>query len=543
MSKRLKQLYEERKREIAPFFETSKTQPPYHPSLQPVEKEKRRPLNHSKETPSSPPKKEPFNPPRIKGKIELPLKRTRLEHKITPLEKFHQVYQEIKNKGLYITSSNELVYGNKQALPLDEASLQNLQTSKTMYNAGITFTILTSLLQDSSAIFFGEPGSGKTTLAEYISSAVFDLPLKQIQQATLYGHPELTEEKMIAMYDVIKMMNKEKKLIIRDFIKFPVRIIDEVNRIPLSKLSILYQLVDRGWTTYQDNMLRAYPAPLFATANAPDSGNFELPQPFLDRFDIGINVQDLDPYHYHDFTARRTKKIKKTLENKITLSRKISRKDLIQARKTIHAVDFPSQLMSYLAHFSAELKTCDMAGVTAHRKAKANALYKKPGPLCESCDHYSKDHTICSQTENSLSARTISSIYSYAKALAAWRGSNQVNQDDLKYSLAYSSWFKLTPTRKAFEDEPRYTNDRIEWVLNLYDSTKKTYEEITNLLPDYQNITQLVLQQSLFNRGQAPPPSLTRKEVKKLMEETAKLDSLAKFPLIVTLNDLYHKLK
>ena len=72
---------------------------------------------------------------------------------------------------------------------------------------------------------------------------------------------------------------------------------DEVNRLPPAKLSILYQIVDRGMTKYGSEVHKVSEGPLFATANAPDSGNFPLPLPFRDRFDIGVIATELNPQY------------------------------------------------------------------------------------------------------------------------------------------------------------------------------------------------------------------------------------------------------
>jgi len=88
--------------------------------------------------------------------------------------------------------------------------------------------------------------------------------------------------------------------------------------------------------------------------------------------------------------------------------------------------------MSKLAHFSASINGCDMAGMTAERKSKGNTLYEKPPSLCRDCSHYSSDLNLCASTKEGLSARTIASVFSYSKALAAWRGKDIVSEEELK---------------------------------------------------------------------------------------------------------------
>ncbi len=462
-----------------------------------------------------------------------------LESKLNSLQKLHGVYREIKDKGHYITPSLELIFGKRENIPLDEASNQSMEVGEQMYNAPLTFTILAAAMYDSSVIYFGAPGTGKTTLAEYVSSAIFNLPLRTIQQATIYGNPELTEEKMIAQYDVVKMMKGKKDLIVRDFSKIPPKIIDEANRIPPSKLSILYQIVDRGITTYQNELISPPPGPIFATANGADSGNYDLPEPFVDRFDIGIVVQELDPYHYEQFDDMKKRKVQKADEFMVNLANKITPGDLHNFRILVKNTHFPSELMSKLAHFSAELKTCDMAGETAERKTKSNALYKGPGPLCDSCTHYTADNNLCSSTTNGLSARTISAITIYSKGIAAWRGSKVVTEEDLKYAVSYCTWFKLTPTKGAFEKNPRHFNDRIAWVEGMYENSLRTFDEITDNIPEYRDITKAVFMHETHQAGSKQ--SITKQQAKDLLTAAAEVDSLAKYPLMVTLREIYVK--
>ena len=187
MSKRMQELYEEERKKNSHFFEKIRS------NAAKVEAKPRR-----ANTPSA--------HHQTKSKSRKRSGKQNLESKLNSLQKLHGVYREIKDKGHYITPSLELIFGKRENIPLDEASNQSMEVGEQMYNAPLTFTILAAAMYDSSVIYFGAPGTGKTTLAEYVSSAIFNLPLRTIQQATIYGNPELTEEKMIAQYDVVKMM-------------------------------------------------------------------------------------------------------------------------------------------------------------------------------------------------------------------------------------------------------------------------------------------------------------------------------------------------
>ncbi|MFC1704975.1 AAA family ATPase [Nanoarchaeota archaeon] len=529
MSKRVRELYEKRRKQNAQYFRPSTSAVPA-PT----------PVQHTQSQPSTTRASAPKVPAQPRPQVSL---ESRVVSGTNPIRKLHQVYNTLQGGGYYITSANELVYGKRTAIPLDEAGVQTVETSDVMYNASLTLSILTCMLQDAGMLLIGKPGRGKTTLAEYVGSAVFGLPIKTIQKATIYGNPELTEEKMLAAFDIIKFMRGEKDLVVRDFLKLPIRLIDEVNRIPSETQSDLLQVVDRGFTTYQNEMIIACQAALFATANPPDEGNYDMTEPFLDRFDVALVVKAINPFRYSDFTERRVGKIKKNNELGVPVPERITPADITAIRKIIYSVEFPSDLMSMLSHFSAELETCDMAGTTPDTKNKSNTIYEGVESLCQKCDHYSAENNLCSKTKNDFSARAISSAYAYSKALAAWRGSRRVNKDDVRYALAYSSWFRLSPTIRVSEEEPRHKNDRIAWVKSMFDASMQSYGEVSTQLAEYSQITNLLFRQTLYKEGRGPQPNITRVDVGKMRSEVAKLDSLVKYPLISALNNLYHELK
>jgi MoxR-like ATPase len=450
-------------------------------------------------------------------------------------DKFRLFYQYLLDSGLYISPVAELQFNQHKEINLDEGGICKLPITSEAYNANLTFTMLTSLLQNTSMIYFGAPGSGKTTTAEYVLSGIYNMPLSVIHKATIYGNPELTEEKMLAFVDIVSYLRNHKEVIgIREFMKTPARIIDEVNRIPPGKLSILYQILDRGWTVYNNMKITANPGPLFATANAADSGNYEVPPAFMDRFDIGVVVDHLNPFFIGQFAETRNYKIRNIQEVKVTPPKIITSEDLTNSRKEIfYNTQINEQLVSKVAHFLAELNSCDKAGISIDKKTKGNALYRKPGQLCKDCSHYTNDLNICHATTNSLSARTISTTYAYSKAMAWWRGNNEVEEQDIKNVLAYASWFKIEPTRTIIEKQEGFVNDRVAMVMHLFETSCKSYDEISVAFPDYKEIVKTVTR--FYVNKQKPQKT----ELEDMMASLQKIDSTAKFSLGLALRKMY----
>jgi MoxR-like ATPase len=448
--------------------------------------------------------------------------------------KFRAFYHHLFDSGLYINAGRDLDFGVEREIPLDDAGDCKIVLAKESYNSVLTFTILTSLLQNTSMLAYGPPGSGKTTAAEFVISGVYNVPLSAVQEATILGNPELTEEKMLAYIKLSSFIKKKEEIGVRKFMTTPGRLIDEANRMPPSKSSLLLNILDRGWAQYNDKKIRATPGPLFATVNGHDAGNYDMTPAFLDRFDIGVVSPELNPAFIEFYAGRRNNKIKFLEDAIVEAPEKITGKDIINARKEIYSrVSFGTNLMNRLAHFLMELQSCDKAGMTHETKTKGNALYKPPGPLCKDCRYFGNDLSLCHTTENSLSARTISTVYAYTKALSWWRGSNSVTEEDVKYVLAAASWFKLRPTRSVFEKEEGFTNDRRAFVYHLWETSAQSYEEICTVFPEYARIVRVV---SDYHTGKNIP---TKKELEDMMSSIRKIDSPARFPLATALKEMY----
>jgi MoxR-like ATPase len=155
------------------------------------------------------------------------------------------------------------------------------------YNSALLFSLFTAL-NGGAELIIGEPGLGKTSSAEYASSLVYQLPLEVIWNSEVHGHPEQTEEKIIGRPDLGKLNQGVEKVLWTSFSQLPVKIVDEINRLPETKQSVILDGVDRGNWRYLNAMLIIEEQSLFATANYQDRGTNELLPPMCDRFDVVV---------------------------------------------------------------------------------------------------------------------------------------------------------------------------------------------------------------------------------------------------------------
>jgi hypothetical protein len=155
------------------------------------------------------------------------------------------------------------------------------------FNSAILLSLITGLKKGKELII-GEPGLGKTTSAEYVCSLIYQFPLGVIWGSEVSGHPEQTEEKIIGRPDLGKLNRGEEDVVWTNFSQIPVKIVDEINRLPETKQSMILDGVDRGNWEYLNEMIINEEYCLFATANYQDGGTNTIIAPLVDRFDVMV---------------------------------------------------------------------------------------------------------------------------------------------------------------------------------------------------------------------------------------------------------------
>ena len=162
------------------------------------------------------------------------------------------------------------------------------------FNGALLMSLITGLSQGKELII-GEPGLGKTTSAEYICALLYRIPLGTIWGSEVPGHPEQTEEKIIGRPDLGKLNQGEEVVVWSHFALLPVKIVDEINRLPETKQSMILDGVDRGNWEYLNDAIINREYCLFATANYQDRGTNTIIAPLIDRFDVMVESKHPGP--------------------------------------------------------------------------------------------------------------------------------------------------------------------------------------------------------------------------------------------------------
>jgi MoxR-like ATPase len=348
------------------------------------------------------------------------------------------------------------------------------------YNSAILLSLLTGLTKGKELII-GEPGLGKTTSAEFICSLVYQFPLGVIWGSEVSGHPEQTEEKIIGRPDLGKLNQGEEDVVWTNFSQMPVKIVDEINRLPETKQSMILDGVDRGNWEYLNEMIINDEYCLFATANYQDGGTNTLIAPLVDRFDVivesrypGANLSFLiGKSRGKDHILRHPKYEKdlyRVLKSKIAYEKKIPkleeicnafgeyvqetlgvkplrREDRNRIRTEMESLDLDLDASAFARMLLAELSFCDRYG------------QKRIVENCEEGCHYTG--YLCRQIKNCASNRLPTSIKLFSQGLAWLLGDSDIDIEHVKavmpFTLSHRIQWKdevLSQKERAKRDDP-----------------------------------------------------------------------------------------
>jgi MoxR-like ATPase len=308
-------------------------------------------------------------------------------------------------------------------------------------------------------LLVGGHGGGKTTLVKLLGRMMTGKSLDEIDDGMLRGHPQLTEEKMVATLRPGPLMKDGVEVVVwRKFVTGFWKMIDEVNRLTPHAQNILLSMLAEGELKYYDEVKKCEEYCLFATLNPSDSGTFDLAPPFLDRFGIAVpitmpTINDLELI----LTTRDERLF--GYDELWQVPAILSEEDLLTIWNLADKVPVSARASEYMRSLVREFGACIRTD-----KSQTHELTVETG-LCDGC-HFNTAKSVCNKVIIPLSVRAVKDLNRYAKAAAWLVGAGEVGVEIVKSLAPLVFWHRTRFTGDEMERSPFY-GDRFAFASHL----------------------------------------------------------------------------
>ncbi len=319
--------------------------------------------------------------------------------------------------------------------------------------------VINALVPRSAMLLVGGHGGGKTTLIKILGRMMTGKSLGAIEDGMLRGHPQLTEEKMVATLKPGPLMKDGLEVVVwRRFVTDFWKIIDEINRLTPHAQNILLSMLAEGELKYYDDVKRCEEFCLYATMNPTDSGTFELAPPFLDRFGLAVPITMPTVSDLETILATRDEKLF-GYDELWQVPAILTEEELLTIWNLADKTPVSASASEYIRALVREFGACVRAD-----KSQTQMLTVETG-LCDGC-HYNTTKSVCNKVVIPLSVRAAKDLNRYSKAVAWLIGAEEVSVDIVKSIAPLVFWHRTVFTRDDIMSQPFY-GDKFEFTKHL----------------------------------------------------------------------------
>ncbi|MHA1888820.1 MAG: AAA family ATPase [Promethearchaeota archaeon] len=396
----------------------------------------------------------------------------------------------------------------------------------------LTLCILNALVPNSAMLLVGGHGGGKTSIVKYLGRMFTGMTMDEAEECILRGHPQLTEEKIIATLNLPKLLKEgQEKVIWRTFATSFWKIIDEVNRCSPYTQNILLSLLAEGKIKYYDSVLDVSKYCIYATFNPNDVGTFELSMPFLDRFGISVPISMPTSQDLSQILRSRDEKLG-GYDELVQIPEVLSEEDVLNIWFEVGEVPCSLEAENYIHAIIREYTLCD-------RIDKGNSDYLKPSTgLCAGCHYNIPEKIPCSNCDSILSVRVAKDLLRYGRALTWLLGMPEITLNVIETVAPYVIAHRVKYVDRFLNQAPFWGN-KYAFTKNILKMVRKRF---LNRSKAYKTV-------DLLREGKAPDDALEQLKTfakidlivhQDLLPLAKKLDSKAYREKIHQISEAYH---
>jgi MoxR-like ATPase len=392
-------------------------------------------------------------------------------------EKLRQAYFWITNTAI-ISPFYDIEYNEEppRTFNFGDSKVELALPTGQSYSSFVLIPLL-NLAVRGRCLIVGGPGRGKTATA-ILMGLLAGYSQLEVKRAIQHGQPQMTIADLLGHPlpgDMVKAESmSEIRISWRKWLSMRVKIIDEYNRIPTRTQSALLTVLGDNYAEILDQIFECPDSAWYLTANDDGGGGtYQVIEALRDRIDIVIRA-----FHFNTrFLSDLQKRIELSVKPEELIPEEIifNEDEMNRINKEIRRVKIAAEVRRPLEFFCRHFEFFEPASTALEYMTKDTAKLSGIDFKLLAGKETGKDlvRDLGSQTKNGLSVRKLMTIIQFAKALAYFRGADEVEIEDLRQIIPFVLHDTLSPNLESpFFDEPKheaYRIDRITWLRKLFD--------------------------------------------------------------------------
>lgn len=401
-------------------------------------------------------------------------------------EKLRQAYFWMVNNAI-ISPFYDIEYqdGPSPTFTMGDAKVKVRLPSGQSYSSFCLLPLL-NLVVRRRCLLVGGPGRGKTASA-ILMGVLAGYSIKDIKRAIQHGQPQMTIADLLGNPlpgDLVNAKSMDEvRIAWRRWLGMRVKIIDEYNRIPTRTQSALLTVMADNYAEMLDQVYECPEAAWYLTANDDaGGGTYQVIEALRDRIDVVVKA-----LHFNTrFIGELLERIEAGVQPEKAVPSEIifTEREIDALYQQIMAVSLPVEIRRRMEFFCAQFEYFEPAArqieYMTKDTVKLSGIDFNQAATQETGKDKIKD--IGGQTKNGVSVRALMTALVFVKAMAAFRGNDTVELEDVRQILPFVLHDKLVPNLNSpFFEQPGNTalrSDRVSWLRALFDLSCEEYQRL-----------------------------------------------------------------
>jgi len=353
------------------------------------------------------------------------------------------------------------------------------------YSSYVLLPLLTFATR-SKCLFVGGPGRGKTASALLMGVLAGYAP-REVRRAMQHGHPQMTIADLLGNplpADLVNAQSMEDiRIAWRPWLGMRVKVIDEYNRIPTRTQSALLTVMGDNYAEVLSHIYECPDAAWYLTANDDaGGGTYQVIEALRDRIDVIVQALSFNPRFLGELLLRIEENVKP--EEVVPPEIVFTPAEIDQMVRDIRGVAVPEPVRRRIEFFASQFELFESAGEQFEYMTKDTARLSGVDWAQAVAADQGRDRLkdLGCQTVNGLSVRNLMTLLKFAKALAWFRGSGEVELEDVRQILPFVLNDKLHQDPDApyfaLPENAAYRADRLSWLRELFDGSNAEYDRL-----------------------------------------------------------------